>query len=71
VLRIYLNTNICITRYSFALEETGRFQNATTAAWESLLMNPRTPWATHALGHVMEEDHGMHKGIGFLTSMER
>jgi len=55
-------------RYSFTLEETGRFQDATTAAWESLSMNPQVPWATHSLGHVIEEDRDVREGIGFLTS---
>jgi len=68
VLRIHLNTNIFVTRYSFVLEETGRFQDATTAAWESLSMNPQVPWATHSLGHVIEEDRDVREGIGFLTS---
>ncbi|XP_065913134.1 tetratricopeptide repeat protein 38-like [Dysidea avara] len=57
-----------LSLYSFTLEETGRFQDASTAAWESLSMNPQAPWATHALGHVIEEDRDVHEGVGFLTS---
>jgi len=31
-------------------------------------MNPRAPWATHALGHVIEEDRDASEGVGFLVS---
>jgi len=61
-----LKCNICITRYSFALEETGRFQDATAAAWESLSMNPQALWATHALGYVIDGVCDVCEG--FLTS---
>ena len=31
-------------------------------------MSERSPWATHTLGHVFEEDVGAEEGIKFMTS---
>lgn len=58
--------NCC--RYSFALEETGRYDEAASAAQQSLSINTQSPWATHALGHVIEEDRDVKEGVQFLTS---
>ena len=55
-------------RYAFSLEETGRYRDAEAAAYQSLAMSEQSPWATHALGHVFEEDVGANEGIKFLTS---
>ena len=55
-------------RYSFALEETGRYDEAEAAAQQSLSINTQSPWATHALGHVIEEDRDVEEGVQFLTS---
>jgi len=65
---VYIYYSYLYYRYSFALEETGRYQDASTAAWESLSINPQAPWATHALGHVIEEDRDASEGVGILTS---
>jgi len=57
-----------VYRYAFSLEETGRYRDAEAAAYQSLAMSEESPWATHALSHVFEEDVGAKEGIKFLTS---
>ena len=64
---VYLNDKNYF-RYSFALEETGRYAEAETAAQQSLSINTQSPWATHSLGHVIEEDRDVKEGVQFLTS---
>ncbi|XP_065900373.1 tetratricopeptide repeat protein 38-like isoform X2 [Dysidea avara] len=54
--------------YSFTLQETGRFQDAEAAAYQSLEMSPQSAWATHALSHVFQEDKDAKEGIEFMTS---
>jgi len=55
-------------RYSFALEETGRFKDAEVAVTESLEMVAHSPFAIHTLAHLFEEDKDTKEGIKCLTS---
>ena len=55
-------------RYSFALEETGRYDEAEAAAQQNLSINTQSPWVTHALSHVIEEDREVKEGVQFLAS---
>jgi len=64
---VYLKYTNCL-RYSFALEETGRYDEAASAAEQSLSINTQSPWATHALSHVIEEDRDVKEGVQFLNS---
>lgn len=54
--------------YAFALEETNFRRRAEDMAREALAVEPRLCWATHTLGHVIEEEKDVAEGVELLTS---
>ncbi len=52
---------------AFAYEQCHRLPEAEAAARHALRMQPKEPWAEHALAHVMLGEGRTHEGIGFLT----
>jgi tetratricopeptide (TPR) repeat protein len=56
--------------YAFGLEETALYAKAEDAGRRALELNPRDPWAVHAVAHVMEMQGRARDGIEWLTSRE-
>lgn len=56
--------------YAFGCEETALYGKAEDAGRRALELNPRDPWAVHAVAHVMEMQGRMREGIEWLTSRE-
>ena len=54
---------------AFSYEQCHLLGEAESAARTSLRMNPREPWAHHALAHVMLGGGRIREGIGFLESV--
>ena len=52
--------------YSFGLEETNYREEAAELAYKSLSLQPRSPWATHAICHVVEESRDAEEGVELL-----
>ncbi|KAL0484283.1 tetratricopeptide repeat protein [Acrasis kona] len=57
--------------YSFGLEETGRYQEAETAARRGLYINKLDAWSTHGCAHVMEMQGRQEEGIKFLLESKK
>jgi tetratricopeptide (TPR) repeat protein len=53
--------------YAFGLEETAAYSRAEDAGLKALDLNPRDPWAVHAVAHVMEMQGRIGEGIEFLN----
>ena len=53
--------------YAFGLEETANYQTAEQTGLRALDLNPRDPWAVHAVAHVMEMQGRHAHGIEFLN----
>ncbi|XP_064398279.1 tetratricopeptide repeat protein 38-like isoform X2 [Halichondria panicea] len=60
--------NCILAFYGFALEECRERGKAEEVARKALAMDRRTPFATHAMAHIMEEAHHPREGVEFLTS---
>ena len=56
--------------YAFGLEETALFSRAEDTGRRALEMNPRDPWAVHAVAHVMEMQGRLRDGIEWLSARE-
>jgi tetratricopeptide (TPR) repeat protein len=56
--------------YAFGLEETALFSRAEDTGRRALEIDPRDPWAVHAVAHVMEMQGRLRDGIEWLTSRE-
>jgi tetratricopeptide (TPR) repeat protein len=54
--------------HAFGLEETGLYERAEDTGRRALDLNPRDPWAVHAVAHVMEMQGRLRDGIDWLTS---
>lgn len=54
--------------HAFGLEETNLYGRAEEAGRRALALNPRDPWAVHAVTHVMEMESRLADGIDWLTS---
>jgi tetratricopeptide (TPR) repeat protein len=54
--------------HAFGLEETALYERAEDTGRRALEMNPRDPWAVHAVAHVMEMQGRIRDGIEWLTS---
>jgi tetratricopeptide (TPR) repeat protein len=54
--------------HAFGLEENALYGQAETTGRKALLMNPRDPWAVHAVAHVMEMQGRFDEGIEWLQS---
>ncbi|HEX6571511.1 MAG TPA: tetratricopeptide repeat protein, partial [Steroidobacteraceae bacterium] len=55
---------------AFGLEETGLYERAEDTGRRALELNPRDPWAVHAVAHVMEMQGRLRDGIDWLTSRQ-
>lgn len=53
--------------YAFGLEENGEYERAESIGRRAVAMNPRDPWAIHAVAHVMEMQGRTAEGIAWLT----
>jgi len=54
--------------HAFGLEETGLYARAEETGRRALELNPRDPWAVHAVAHVMEMQGRIAEGIEWLES---
>lgn len=54
--------------HAFGLEETNLFRQAEDTGNRALALNPRDPWAIHAVAHVMEMQGRQEDGIHWLSS---
>ena len=57
--------------YAFGLEETALYSRAEDIGRRALEINPRDPWAVHAVTHVMEMQGRLRDGIEWLTAREK
>lgn len=53
---------------AFGLEETNLFEQAEETGRRALEIEPRDPWAVHAVAHVCEMNGRVDEGIEWLTS---
>jgi tetratricopeptide (TPR) repeat protein len=56
--------------HAFGLEETANYAGAEATGRRALELNPRDPWAVHAVAHVMEMQGRLRDGIDWLTSRQ-
>lgn len=56
--------------HAFGLEEMALYSRAEDTGRRALDLNPRDPWAVHAVTHVMEMQGRLRDGIDWLTSRE-
>jgi tetratricopeptide (TPR) repeat protein len=56
---------------AFGLEETALYARAEETGRRALELNPRDPWAVHAVAHVFEMQGRQADGIRWLTSREQ
>lgn len=54
--------------HAFGLEETALYGQAETTGRKALALNPRDPWAVHAVAHVMEMQGRLDEGINWLLA---
>ncbi|MFT3663580.1 tetratricopeptide repeat protein [Piscinibacter sp.] len=54
--------------HAFGLEESNLHAQAETAGREALAAEPRVPWATHAVAHVMEMQGRHAEGVAWLSA---
>lgn len=54
--------------HAFGLEETNLYGRAEETGRRALALNPRDPWAVHAVAHVMEMESRLADGIDWLTT---
>jgi tetratricopeptide (TPR) repeat protein len=54
--------------YAFGLEETANFARAEDVGRHALSLNPRDPWAVHAVQHVFEMQGRIHDGVEWLNA---
>jgi len=52
--------------HAFGLEEMGEYARAEDTGRRALALNPRDPWATHAVAHVLEMQGRQPEGIRWL-----
>ncbi|HYC02058.1 MAG TPA: tetratricopeptide repeat protein [Azospirillaceae bacterium] len=53
--------------HAFGLEETNLYARAEEAGRRAVALNPRDPWAVHAVAHVMEMEGRTGDGIAWLN----
>lgn len=53
--------------YAFGLEEMGDYRRAEAAGRQAVDLEPRDPWAVHAVAHVMEMEGRTREGIDWLA----
>lgn len=54
--------------YAFGLEETANYSRAEDVGRHALSLNPRDPWAVHAVQHVLEMQGRIHDGVEWLNA---
>ena len=54
--------------HAFGLEETANYARAEDVGRHALALNPRDPWAVHAVQHVFEMQGRIHDGIEWLNA---
>lgn len=54
--------------HAFGLEEMNRYEDAEARGREAVALNPRDPWAIHAVAHVMEMQGRLETGIDWLQA---
>ena len=54
--------------HAFGLEETANFERAEDVGRHALSLNPRDPWAVHAVQHVFEMQGRLHDGVEWLNA---
>src|SRR3546814_6792939 len=54
--------------HAFGLEETNHYGRAEESGRRAVAINPRDPWAVHAVTHVMEMQGRLDEGIDRLSS---
>jgi hypothetical protein len=54
--------------HAFGLEETANFERAEDVGRRALDLNPRDPWAVHAVQHVFEMQGRVHDGVEWLNA---
>src|SRR5690606_3573631 len=54
--------------YAFGLEEANQYPEAEAAGRDALSLQPRDPWAVHAVAHVMEMQGRVEEGVNWLES---
>jgi len=52
--------------HAFGLEESNRYEDAEARGREAVALNPRDPWAIHAVAHVMEMQGRLDDGAAWL-----
>jgi hypothetical protein len=57
-------------RYAFGLEESNQYQAAEATGRRALELEPKDPWAVHAVTHVFEMQGRVEEGVDWLTSRE-
>jgi tetratricopeptide (TPR) repeat protein len=55
-----------LSLYAFGLEESNLYPQAEEAGRRALALNPRAPWAVHAVAHVMEMQGRFEEGSAWL-----
>jgi len=53
--------------YAFGLEETNLYDKAEAQGRRALDLNPRDPWAVHAVAHVLEMQGRVDEGVAWLN----
>jgi tetratricopeptide (TPR) repeat protein len=56
--------------HAFGLEETGLYGRAEDTGRRALELDPRDPWAVHAVAHVLEMQGRIAEGIAWLEGRE-
>ncbi len=56
--------------YAFGLEESNLYPQAEEAGRRALALNPRVPWAVHAVAHVMEMQGRFEDGAAWLRAQQ-
>jgi len=56
--------------YAFGLEESNLYPQAEEAGRRALAINPRVPWAVHAVAHVMEMQGRFEDGSAWLRQQQ-
>ena len=55
-----------LSLYAFGLEESNLYPQAEEAGRRALALNPKVPWAVHAVAHVMEMQGRFEEGAAWL-----
>jgi tetratricopeptide (TPR) repeat protein len=63
--------NYVLGMRAFGLEEMGDYKRAEATGRRAVELNPRDPWAIHAVAHVMEMEGRPADGIAWLTEREK